>query len=81
MELGETTDKITHRSVSRKENHQVWRVVRSLIDNFIKVRVDVIKRIFGQQIVPAATPGWTHEDCIELLIGIAGWEAQEIALR
>ena len=45
------------------------------MDNLVEIRVDVLKRVFWQQVVAGATPGRTQEHSVEGLFPVL-WESE-----
>ena len=61
--------------ITWQEEHQITRELQRFMDNLVEIRVDVLKRVFWQQVVAGATPGRTQEHSVEGLFPVL-WESE-----
>jgi len=67
-------NQVFYRGVSRKEQHQVSRILHGLLDYLVKVREYVVQSVLLQQVIASASPRRRQKYRIEVLLH--PWETQ-----
>lgn len=55
-----------------QKEHEIVREFQRLLNNLVKVRIDVVKAVLCQELVASTSPRWAQKHAVKFLVSVAG---------